>query len=86
MGPRGPARGFIALRFVDTKTKKPQQVPINPAVRAVLTSQKHQARFQDSQPHGVVENFRTEFTVSRRRCCHGHENCRAQFGKDEEAV
>ena len=40
MGPRGRARGFIALRSVDAKTKKPQQVPINPAVRAALSQSK----------------------------------------------
>ena len=31
-------RGFIALRSVDTKTKKPRQVPITPAVRAALAA------------------------------------------------
>jgi integrase len=29
-------RGFIALRAIDTKTKKPRQVPITPAVRVAL--------------------------------------------------
>jgi integrase len=29
-------RGFITLRAVDTKTKKPRQVPLTPAVRATL--------------------------------------------------
>ncbi len=29
-------RGFVTLRAIDTKTKKPRQVPITPAVRAAL--------------------------------------------------
>lgn len=29
-------RGFIALRPIDTKTKKPRQLPITPAVRTAL--------------------------------------------------
>lgn len=29
-------RGFIALRALDTKTKKPRQVPMTPPVRAAL--------------------------------------------------
>ncbi len=29
-------RGFIALRAIDTKTKKPRQVPVTPAVREIL--------------------------------------------------
>jgi len=64
-------RGFITLRAIDTKTKKPRQVPMTPVVREALAelskvrniAHKYVFVYQ-GQP---VKEFRTAFKTAKKK-------------------
>lgn len=63
-------RGFITLRAVDTKTKKPRQIPLTPAVRLTLAELSKVRRLTtnhvflyEGQP---VKEVKTAFTTAKK--------------------
>jgi integrase len=63
-------RGFIALRAIDTKTKKPRQVPLTPAVRSALSELARVRRLNtnhvflyEGQP---IKSVKTAFNRAKR--------------------
>lgn len=63
-------RGFIALRSTDTKTKKPRQVPITPAVRSALVDLSKVRRLNtnhvflyEGQP---IKSIKTAFKTAKK--------------------
>ena len=64
-------RGFITLRSMDTKTKRPRQVPLTPAVRSALSDLAKVRRLNtnhvflyEGQP---IKGIKTAFNTARKR-------------------